>query len=76
MDIDIKQIITQVVEKLTSDETLKNQFLSDPIKTVEKLTGIDLPDEQIQPVIDGIKAKLNLEDAGGLLDKIKGFFGR
>ncbi|MBR2571013.1 MAG: hypothetical protein IKE30_02635 [Clostridia bacterium] len=74
--MDIKQIITQVVEKLTSDETLKNQFLSDPIKTVEKLTGIDLPDEQIQPVIDGIKAKLNLEDAGGLLDKIKGFFGR
>ena len=43
--IDIKKTIEDIVEKLKSDEGLKIQFLSDPAAALEKLTGIDLPDD-------------------------------
>ena len=44
--------------------------------TLEKALGIDLPDEQIKQVIDGIKAKLGTAAAGGILEKIRRFFGK
>ncbi len=81
--MDIQKIINDVLEKLTNDEGLKNSFLENPTKVLEKLVGIDLPDEKIDAVIKGIMAKLNVEElaakAGGLkgiLDKVKGLFGK
>ena len=70
--MDIQKIITDVLNKLTNDKTLKNKFLSDPVKVVEELTGIDLPDEQINAVISGIKAKLDVDDVA---EKAKGVMG-
>ncbi len=74
--MDIKKIITDAVEKLTKDESLKKEFLANPVKALEKITGIDLPDEQIQPIIDGIKAKLNLDAIGDKLGAIGKLFGK
>ena len=70
--MDIQKIITDVLEKLQSDENLKKNFLDNPTKTLEKLVGIDLPDEQIDGVVKGILAKLNVDD---LADKAKGIMG-
>ena len=70
--MDIQKIITDVLEKLQSDENLKKNFLDNPTKTLEKLVGIDLPDEQIDGVVKGILAKLNVDD---LADKAKGILG-
>ena len=67
--MDLKAQITEVIEKVTKDEALKKQFLSEPVKTVESLIGIDLPDESIQKIVDGVKAKISVEKLGGLLDK-------
>ena len=43
--------------------------------------GIDLPDDQINQVIEGVKGKIDLsqfdvKDAVGLLGKLKGLFGK
>ena len=70
--MDIQKIISDVLKKLGNDKNLKDKFLSNPVKTIEDLTGIDLPDDQIDAVVKGIKAKLNVDDAAG---KAKGVMG-
>lgn len=68
--MDIKKMIAEAVEKLMSDKSLQELFKKDPVKALEKLLNVDLPDEMINPVIDGIKAKMTaetLEDAVGFV---------
>ena len=60
--MDIKEKIEELVKKITSDEQLLASFKKDPIKAVEKLIGIDLPDDQIKSIVDGIKAKIAIDD--------------
>ena len=62
--MDIKKEIEKLVKKLLSDEKLMASFKKDPISTVEKLIGIDLPNDQIEAVVKGIQAKLGLEKLG------------
>ena len=72
--MDIEKIINDVLAKLKVDPALLTEFTKDPVATLEKKLGIDLPDEQIRQVIDGLKAKLGSIDANGLIDKLKGLF--
>ena len=79
--MDIQKIISDVVAKLTSNPELVKAFLSNPVQLLEKTFGIDLPDEQINQVIEGVKGKIDLKnldlgEAAGLLGKIKSFFGK
>ncbi len=67
MVLDIKAKITELVEKIQKDPKMLESFEKEPVKTVEGLVGVDLPDDQINPIVDGIKAKLNLDKAAGLL---------
>ncbi len=81
MDIsEIKTQIEETVKKIQSDEGLMEEFKKDPIKTVEKLTGVDLPDDQLKKVVDGIKAKMTLDDIGdklgGIGDALGGLLGK
>ena len=76
MGFDVKAKIDELVGKLKKDPTLLKSFQSDPIKTVEKLVGIDLPDEQLKPLVAGIKAKLAAGDLGGKLDGLKNLFNK
>ncbi|MBR5224314.1 MAG: hypothetical protein IKV90_01445 [Clostridia bacterium] len=62
--MDIKKEIEKLVKKLLSDEKMMASFKKDPISTVEKLIGIDLPNDQIEAVVKGIQAKLGLEKLG------------
>ena len=81
---EIMDKVKEAVEKLQSDDGLMDNFKSDPIKTIEGLIGIDLPDEQLKNIADMVNAKLdpngsvveNLENqAEGIIDKVKGLFG-
>lgn len=78
--MDIKAKIEEIINKIKGDTALQEQFKKDPVKAVEGLLGVDLPDEQIKAVVDGVKAKLSLDDAGGAIggavDKLKGLFGK
>ena len=72
--MDIKEKIEELVKKITSDEQLLASFKKDPIKAVEKLIGIDLPDDQLQPLVTGVKAKLAAGDLGSKLEGLKKLF--
>lgn len=71
MDIDIKAKITEIVDKAKNDEKFKAELSKNPVKAVEGVIGIDLPDEQINKIVDGVKAKVTLDNASDLFGKIK-----
>ena len=75
MALDIESIVKQVVSKLTGNKDLIESFKKDPAAVLKTL-GIDLDSEQVKAVAKAVLAKLNIEDAGGLLSKIKKFFGK
>ena len=78
--MDIQKIINDVLAKLKGDEGLLAKVKAEPVKTIEGLIGTDLPDEQLDAVIKGVLAKIDIEDvakkATGLFGKIKGLFGK
>ena len=59
--MDIKEKIEELVEKISSDKALQAQFKRDPISAVEKLLGVDLPNDVIEKIVDGVKAKLTAD---------------
>ena len=71
MSIDIKEIVENVVEKITSNEALQKKFQEEPIKVIEKLIKVDLPEQQIEKVIDLVKAKMKLVDISDVAENLK-----
>lgn len=73
--MDIKAKIDELVNKVKNDKDFGKKFQQNPTKAVEDILGVDLPDEQINKIIDGIKAKISLDDItekiGGLFNKVK-----
>ncbi len=72
--MDIKEQISKMVEEISKNPNMKEQFEKEPVKTIEKVTGIDLPDDVAMKVIDGVKAKLTLDSASKAADALKGMF--
>ena len=68
----MKEKIEEIVEKVKNDKDFMNKFKENPVKAVEEVLGVDLPEEQINNIVETVKAKINL-DEGGLLDKVKEF---
>jgi len=74
MKMDIKAKIEEVVARIKEDKDFAAKFSNDPIKAVETVIGVDLPDDQIKLLIEGINAKVSLDKADGLLGSIKKLF--
>ncbi|MBQ6175159.1 MAG: hypothetical protein IJK28_11105 [Clostridia bacterium] len=79
--MDLQKIITDLVAKLTGNNSLIAKFKKNPIETIKGLLGnVNLDSNQLKSVADGVAAKLNLDDVvkqgGGILAKIKGLFGK
>lgn len=74
--MDIKAKIEEIVKKIKSDKNLLSNFKADPIKTVENLIGVDLPDDIIEKIVEGVKAKITVDDVKGVLGKLKGILGK
>lgn len=74
--MDIKEKIEELVEKIKKDDDLLAKFKKNPVATVEKLIGVDLPNDQIEKVVDAIKAKISLDDLGDKLGALGGLFGK
>lgn len=70
----IKEKIEEITEKIKGSDNLMAKFKAEPIKTLEGLLGIDLPDEIIEKIVDGVKAKLTLDSASDLLSGLGGLF--
>lgn len=73
--MDIKTKIEELAKKVKGDKNFAESFKKDPVKAVESVIGIDLPDDKINAVVDGIKAKISADDIkeklSGLMDKFK-----
>lgn len=74
MKFDMKAKVEELVQTLQKDPALLKNFQDDPIKTLEKLLGVDLPDDQLKPLVAGIKTKLAAAGLGGALDGLKKLF--
>ena len=70
--MDIKEQVTKAVEKITKDKKLQEQFQKEPVKALESVLGVDLPDDIVDQVITGVKAKLTADKVSGAVDSLKG----
>lgn len=71
--MDIKAKIEELVNKIKADKNLLSKFQKDPISTVEEMLGVDLPNDQVEKLVEGIKAKIDLDKLGSALG---GLFGK
>ncbi len=74
MAVDVKELIEKAVELLTKDEDLMANFKKEPIKTIEKLLNVDLPDELLEKVVKGVQAKIDLDKVGDVLGALGSLF--
>ena len=74
--MDLKAKIEEIVKKLTTDKTLMARFERNPVSVIEQLIGIDLPDDQVNQLIDGIKAKITADKVGDALEGLGKLFGK
>jgi len=72
--MDIKEQIEKLVQKINSDPSIKEQFQKDPVKAVEKVLGVDLPDDVVEKVVAGVKAKIGADKLSGAADALKKLF--
>ena len=71
---DVKEKIEELAERIQNDKHILDSFQKDPIRTIESLIGIDLPDDQLKPLVAGIKTKLAAAGASDPLGGIKKLF--
>ena len=72
----LKAKAESLIKSISGDKDLLASFSKDPVGTLEKKLGIDLPDEQINQLIEMIKKQLGSTATKGILAKIKNFFGK
>ena len=72
--LDIKEKVEELVAKIKKDPKTLNAFVENPVKIVEELIGIDLPDDQIRQIAELVKAKIDLDKVGDLLGGLGGLF--
>ena len=70
---ELKVKVEEIVNKVKNDGDFANKFQENPLKAVEGVVGVNLPEEQINGIIQGVKAKINF-DNNDIVGKIKGLF--
>lgn len=70
--MDIKEKIESIVKKLLSDKNLLEKFNKNPAKVIEDLLEVDLPDDLVNQIVEGVKAKIKLEKVGDALEALGG----
>ena len=64
------------MEKIQENPKLLQQFKTEPVKVIETLIGMDLPDDQIEKVVELVKAKLDMDKVSDMLGGLGGLFGK
>ena len=72
----LKDKAEEIIDKIKNDKNIAAKWQKDPISTVEELVGIDLPNDQVQALVDFIKAKIDMDKIGNALGGLKGLFGK
>ena len=71
----MKEKIEQILNKIKNDKDFMEKFKKDPVTAVEEVIGIDLPEDQINNIIETVKAKIKI-DENDVLNKVNGLFGK
>ena len=74
--MDIMEKVEELVKKIKNDKDLLAKFEKDPVSVLEKLLGVDLPNDQLNQLVDGVKAKLAVDNIGDALGALGGLFGK
>lgn len=72
--MDYKAKAEEIVEKIKSDKDLKAKFQKDPVKAVEGILGVDLPDDVINKIIEIVKTKITADTVSDIAGKLGGLF--
>ena len=56
-----------VINKIKSDPQFATKFAKEPVKAVEDVLGVDLPDEQVKGLIEVVKKNVS---AGDVVNKL------
>ncbi|MBP3622228.1 MAG: hypothetical protein J6J16_10745 [Lachnospiraceae bacterium] len=72
--MDIKESIEKIVDKVKNDDNFKSDFKKDPVKAIEKVAGIDIPDGMVDKVVAGVQAKIGADKAEDALGALKKLF--
>ncbi|MBQ8296276.1 MAG: hypothetical protein IJX77_00665 [Ruminococcus sp.] len=71
--MDIKAKIDEIIDKVKNDKDFGESFKSNPIKAIEGVIGVDLPDDKLNDIVDAVKAKISADD---IKDKVGGLLGK
>ena len=72
--MDFKKKVEELVEKIQKNPQLLKEFRTNPVKVVESIVGIDLPDKEIMQLAELVKAKIDMDKVGDLLEGLGGLF--
>ena len=72
--MDIKKKAEELVEKIQKNPALLKEFKENPIKIVEEIIGMDLPDDQIKKLAQMVEIKIDMDKAGDMLKGLGGLF--
>lgn len=72
--MDIKGQINKLIEEISKNPNIKEQFEKEPVKAIENVIGIDLPDDVVMKIIDGVKAGLTMDGVSKAADTLMGMF--
>ena len=73
-NMDIQKSIQEIVEKITKDDSLMSSFKKDPMAAIKKLIKEEMPEDLLEKIVEGVKAKISLDKAGDLLGSMKKLF--
>lgn len=80
--MDIQKIISEITAKIGDNKDLIGKFTSDPAAVIKDLLGVEVDTAQIAEIVAGVTKALGdnagelLKEGAGILDKIKGIFGK
>ncbi|RRJ27008.1 hypothetical protein EHV10_03090 [Lachnoanaerobaculum gingivalis] len=72
--MDITKIVTDIINKAKADPELLANLAKDPEKIIESLTGIDIPDGQLDSVVAGVKTQIAKVGISNAMDKLGDLF--
>lgn len=72
--MDIKEKVEAIIEEIKKNPNIKEDFEKEPVKVIEKMIGVDLPDDVVEKIIDGVKAKMTVDNVSKIAGVLKDLF--
>lgn len=72
--MDIKEKVEGIIEEIKKNPNIKEDFEKEPVKVIEKMIGVDLPDDVVEKIIDGVKAKMTVDNVSKIAGVLKDLF--